>query len=255
MINSVQAFYMHNRFKMISSHNCNAPKHSGKFFMMSTRNLTNLPKPEALKRPLQALALLDAILEERWQYRYYSFNSKWSSSEQMGSMRNGSGDDFFAMFDSSGCFLRGFDHESKMTPWRKKPPKVWPGILETVPSQFAASVIEPAFHMEDTTFCIWCLASDSEWSRGVIQFPEDIVDPDGSEWMLSELEGKPEMYWAFAEEYFEVDVDVSAISRVFTHEPLSPELLAAFPANRNLAEIIADAEEKGYPIKRETSSQ
>jgi hypothetical protein len=217
--------------------------------MISTRDLTSLPKPDALCRLLQALALLDAILEEEWQYRYYSFNSKWSATEQMGSMRNGSGDDFFAIFDSSGCFLRGFDHESTMTPWRKTPPTIWPGVLEEVPPQFVNSLKEPAFHMEDTTFCIWCLASDSDWSRGSIEFPTNEDDPDGSLWMLSALDGNPKTYQLFAKEYFELDVELDGISRVFAHEPLSVELLQEFPSSRNVQDVIADAEEIGYPVK------
>ena len=217
--------------------------------MISTRNLASLPKPAILRRLLQSLALLDAIMEEEWDYRYYSFNAKWSDTEQMGSMRNGSGDDFFAVFDSSGAFLRGFDHESAMTPWRKTPPKIWPGVLDAVPIRFANSLHEPAFHMEDTTFCIWCQTSETEWSHGKIMFPEGEEDPDGSQWMLSALDGKPETYRSFVEEYFELEVDVNAISRVFAHEALSAELLAAFPTSRNFQEIIKEAEEIGYPVK------
>jgi hypothetical protein len=36
---------------------------------------------------------------------------------------------------------------------------------------------------------------------------------------------------------------------VFAHEPLSDELLQAFPSSRNVQDVIADAEEIGYPIK------
>jgi hypothetical protein len=216
--------------------------------MISTRDLAGLPEPYALRRILQALALLDAILEEEWQYRYYSYDSKWSETEEMGSMRNGSGDDLFAVFDASGCFLRGFDHESAMTPWRTTPPAVWPGVLDGVPPQFAASVTEPAFHMEDTTFCIWRLAGDTRWSHGAITFPPGEDDPDGSGWMLAALDGKAETYRSFAEEYFEVEVDLDAISRVFAHEPLSAALLDAFPSSRDLEDLVADAHEIGYPV-------
>lgn len=217
--------------------------------MISTLNLSNLPGPEALHRLLQALALLDAILEEEWNYRYYSFDSKWSPTEHMGSMRNGSGDDFFALFDDSGCFLRGFDHESAMSPWSATPPKVWPGVLDHVPLQFESSLNESAFHMEDTTFCIWCLAGDSVWSCGAIEYPSDEEDPDGSLWMLSALDGNPETYQEFVKDYFELDVPLEAIDRVFAHEPLSLGLLQAFPSSRNIQDVIIDAEEIGYPIK------
>ena len=36
-------------------------------------------------------AVLDLIVSPDWDGRYYSFNSKWSENEQMGSMRNGCG--------------------------------------------------------------------------------------------------------------------------------------------------------------------
>jgi hypothetical protein len=218
--------------------------------MISTRDLSKFPKPSALQRLLQAQAMLDAILEEEWDYRYYSFNAKWSATEKMGSMRNGCGDDYFAVFDAAGCFLRGFDHESVMSPWRATPPRVWPGVLEHLPTQFKTSLNEPAFHMEDTTFCIWCLADDLAWSCGSMEFPPGEDDPDGSEWMLSSLSGKPETYLQFAKEYFELDVALGAIARVYNHEPLSAALLSGFPSTRVLGDVLLDAEEIGYPIVR-----
>jgi len=67
--------------------------------------------------------------------------------------------------------------------------------------------------------------------------------------MLSALDGNPETYQLFVREYFELEVKLGAISRVFEHEPLSVELLQAFPCSRNFQDVIADAEEIGYPIK------
>lgn len=196
---------------------------------------------------MQSLALLDAILESDWQYRYFSFNAKWSQTEQMGSMRNGSGDDLFAIFDSNGCFIRGFDHESVMSPWGSGHKKVWPGVLDLVPSQLSQSLQEPAFHMEDTTFCVWRLHDDANWSVGRVDFPEG-DDPDGSEWMLSLVAGTPLDYQTFAADYFEVEVQLEAIGEVFAHAPLSRNLLAQFPAGRAWDDLVVDAEEIGYSV-------
>ena len=44
---------------------------------ISTRNLEGLPDVTRLKRLLQSLAMLDAILMPEWEYRYYSFNAHW----------------------------------------------------------------------------------------------------------------------------------------------------------------------------------
>src|SRR5215468_4022637 len=79
---------------------------------ISTSNLQDLPDVPTLMRLLQSIAMLDAILEPEWQYRYYSFNARWSESETMASMRNGQGDDFFALFNAEGAFIKGFVHDA-----------------------------------------------------------------------------------------------------------------------------------------------
>lgn len=71
--------------------------------MISTLNSDGLPGIDELRRLLQSMAMLDAILSPEWEYRYYSFNANWSTGEQMGSMRNGCGDHFFAHFTPAGC--------------------------------------------------------------------------------------------------------------------------------------------------------
>ena len=136
--------------------------------MISTRNLAELPTIEKLKKLTQSLAMLDAIIERNWEYRYYSFNSKWAENEQMASMRNGQGDGWYCGFGLPGAFLKGFDHESAMSPWSMEISKVWPGVLDAIPEDFKSFATEPAFSMEDTTFCIWRSVQDAQWNSGKI---------------------------------------------------------------------------------------
>ena len=63
---------------------------------ITTENLDGLPDVARLKRLLQSMAMLDAILMPEWEYRYYSFNALWGEGEMMGSMRDGAGDEFLA---------------------------------------------------------------------------------------------------------------------------------------------------------------
>ncbi len=81
--------------------------------------MTSLPSiPELLVRT-KALAALDLVLSPEWEYRYYSFNAAWSPNEQMASMRNGSGDEWWLVFHADGwAALKGLDHESEA--WSKK---------------------------------------------------------------------------------------------------------------------------------------
>lgn len=191
--------------------------------------------------------MLDAIIERQWEYRYYMFNNKWAEGEQMASMDNSSGDKFYCAFGSAGAFLKGFDHESEMSPWANEKLKIWPGVLDDVPEEFKAFVAEPAFEMDATTFCIWRRHQDAEWSTGRISFP-DGDDPDGSAWMLSILDGNPGTYQNWAEGYYERPVNLSAIQRIYGYEPLTLQLVEEFGIATDFAGIAADAAEIGYPI-------
>jgi hypothetical protein len=196
------------------------------------------------------MAMLDAILCPEWQFRYYSFSTVWAGGEQMGSMQNGSGDEFFAHFSSVGCWLKGFAHEYPMSPYRENPPRPWPGILDNVPSEFAACLREPAFSVENVTFCIWRRFDDLAWQVGRIQFLPDHPDPDGSEFLLSDLDGQPETYQAWAADYYEREVELSAVEHLYRHRPLSSEIVARLNSKVSLRELAGDISEIGYPYSQ-----
>jgi hypothetical protein len=216
--------------------------------MISTRDLSLLPDVEGLRRLLQSMAMLDAILCPEWQYRYYSFNSRWSMGEQMGSMRDGCGDDFFALFNRAGCWLKGFAHEAPMSPFRADgKQQVWPGVLDAVPEEFAACLREPAFKISDTTFCVWRRSIDLTWICGRIELPEDADDPDGSQGLLSPLDRNPESYHRWAESYYERDVNVDMVRAIYGHIPLSAEIIATLNPELTIALLEAEIDEIGYP--------
>jgi hypothetical protein len=220
---------------------------------ISTRDLSKLPGIDDLKRLMQSLAMLDAILSPEWEFRYYSFNSKWARGEEMGSMRTGSGDDFFALFNKHGCFLKGFDHESAMSPYRETPKRLWPGVLDGVPKEFDRALKQPAFSMEDTTFCIWRRYGDRKWHRGKIEFPKGEPNPDGSSRLLSELDGKPATYLRWARDYYSLDdedanrsLTLAQVRHVYAHEPLTAEMVKVINPEVTLAKLAADIAEIGY---------
>ncbi len=197
--------------------------------------------------------MLDAILSADWEFRYYSFNSKWDTGKMMASMRDGSGDDYFILFYSHGVIIKGFAHESPMSPFANEPPKVWSGVLESVPNEFQDFLAEPAFSIEATTFCIWRRYSDSSWQIGDIAYPEGLDpdtsenDPDGSEELLSILDGRPSSYHSFATYYFEEEIPLSAIQHIYEHKPLTKEIVSQLNAEITLDELRDDIEEIGYP--------
>jgi hypothetical protein len=217
--------------------------------MISTRDLSLLPDIEGLKVLSQSLAMLDAIIYPEWEYRYYSFNCRWAPNQAMASMRNGSGDEYFALFSSAGVILKGFAHESLMSPYANDRHSTWPGVLDNVPKVFSEFLSEPAFVVEDTTFCIWRTYDDAEWKQGNIQFP-DGEDPDGSAELLGMLDGDPQTYQAWAEDYYERPISLSAVRYVYEHQPLTQEVVTMLNTGLRLEALAADIEEIGYPLRR-----
>lgn len=211
-----------------------------------------IPGIPALRARCQSLAMLDAVLSPEWAYRYYSFDSFWSPGEEMASMRNGSGDAYSIVFCSAGAFIRGFDHESPMTPYGVTPRRLWPGLIDDVPPAFAQHVAEPAFSMPDlgmleATVCLWRQVHDSQWHTGGMEFPAG-DDPDGSGWMFELLvNDSPAAYQQFAEEYYEVPVDLAAVDHIYAMRPLTEDVVRALNAEASSESLAKDVAEIGYP--------
>jgi hypothetical protein len=215
-----------------------------------------LPDIDAVRDRSRALAMLDAILSPDWESRYYSYDAAWSDDEEMASMRDGSGGDYSIVFSQAGALVRCFDHESVMSPYVTG--ALWPGLVESVPEAFAGCVAEPAFTAEGAspngdllraTAVLWRETGDGGWHTGDIAFPDsDGADPDGADWLLDLLtDPAPTGYALFAEEYFEVKVDVQAVRLVYALTPLTEELVQWLNPERSLADLDDDITEIGYP--------
>jgi len=213
--------------------------------MVTKNRLAALPDIPSLKKLCQSLALLDAIMSPEWEYRYYSFNSKWAAGEMMASMRNGSGDEYFILFSPHGAIMKGFAHESVMSPWANDSEQVWPGVLDEVPDEFAEFLTEPAFSISATTFCIWRRNADASWQTGQINYPEG-EDPDGSEELLFVLDGDAATYHQFAEWYYERSIDLQAVRSIYEHQPLKAEIISGLNPEVLLESLRSDLEEIGY---------
>ena len=165
----------------------------------------------------------------------------------MASMRNGSGEEYFILFNSQGALIKGFSHESPMSPWANDPEQVWPGVLDQVPVEFESFLKEPAFSMEATTFCIWRRVRAESWQVGKIKYPDD-KDPDGSDELLTILDGDPKRYQKFAEGYYERPADLGSIKAIYEHRPLTPEIIKRLNPDVTIRRLKSDLDEIDYPL-------
>lgn len=212
---------------------------------ISTKALSLLPDILTLRAISQSLALLDAILSPVWEYRYYSFNAHWAAQQALASMRNGQGDSYLAWFSPNGVVLKGFAHESLMSPYRVNPPQLWPGILDGFPTQFSSFLSEVAFVIEETTFCVWRSAGSVNWQSGSIQFP-DGPDPDGSAQLLKLLDSKPQSYQQWAEAYYERPVDLPSAVHIYEQKSLTDQVVSTLNPSLSIQDLALDLTEIGY---------
>ena len=217
---------------------------------MSIHN--SLPPIDDLRRICQSIAMLDAIYCPEWMYRYYSFNNRWGPGSQMASMRNGSGDEYFILFTKAGAAIKGFAHEYPAWNWEGHS-RPLPGMFDGIPNDFDGFMREPAFSINETTYCYWRKYEDARWQCGSVVYPPG-KDPAGAIKMLAILLGNPDTYMDFVKEYYldgddspERHVDAQTIRRVYRHEPLTNIMVRNLHGGATLESVAADVEEIGYP--------
>lgn len=204
-----------------------------------------LPEIEATRRRAKALAMLDAILCPEWEYRYYSFNKNWSEGEEMASMRNGSGDEWFILFGAFGAVIKGLDHEASLA----NDPLFSQEVQRQLPKVFDPFLKEPAVSLDQMSFCYWRQTEDLVWHKVVSPNQALSQSADGSLEYLSMLIEPASSYQQFASEYFELHTPLDAIENIFAFAPLSTALGRSLNPNVSMGELIESASEIGYPIE------
>jgi len=212
--------------------------------VISTRDLTGLPDVDGFRRLTKSLATLDAILSPEWADRYYSFDSTWAKGQMLASMRDGSGDKWFAIICESGVALQGLAHEAPS--FRAGEPQPW--VFRDLPLEFHENLLrEPAADTANSTFCIWRLARDSTWRTGMRRKGEDREVDDGSAEVLSILSGRPQAYVDYARESYEREVRLEDVQAVYRHERLTRGLVMRLNDETDIEQLRADLKQIGYP--------
>jgi hypothetical protein len=213
-----------------------------------------LPSIEVVRDRCRAMAMLDAMIEPNWDDRFHAFDKLWSENEELATMRDGGGGEFSIVFSSRGAFVRGFDPDVPMSPYLVRPPRLWPGLVESVPASFAEYLSEPAFsgHHDffEATVCIWRTTGDPSWYSAPVEYPRGVDDPDGADDLFKlVVSGRPSLYRSFAVGLLDFDVDIDIVTHIYALEPLTRELVSRFNPQRRMKTLMEDVEEIGYPFE------
>ena len=214
--------------------------------MISTKKL-NLPERQKLQSICKAISVLDAILSQEWEYRYYSYNNKWADNEEFFEMRNGCGDQMLILFRKDGCVINGFAHElydfEEELPEKSK-------LTKELPEIFNEFIFGEPVKTIGTTFCIWNNESE-RWKIGDLENTYE----DGSEEMLSIFDGNPQTYVDWATEYFdesfiESGIPLETVTEIYKGKTLTKKMVLTIVEElEDWKQLENDLNEIDYPYE------
>ena len=183
--------------------------------MISTKEL-NLPDRQKLQKICKAISVLDAILSQEWEYRYYLYNSKWAEDEEYFGMRDGAGDLMDILFLENHCVISGFAHEFQ---YNQKS-----DLTKNLPEIYNQFIFDEPVATNGTTFCLWTNETKN-WEVGEIK---DFND--NSEDLLAIFDGNPQTYINWASEYFdesykETGIPLKTVTEIYQGKTLTKEMV------------------------------
>lgn len=205
--------------------------------------LEKLPDPEGLKKIMIVQAVLNTILCETEWLRYHSFIQKWDEGVCMAKIDNGAGDHLIMLFSAEGSIIKGFDHESQLSPYAQDEHMVWPGIFENVPNELSSLLEHEGIEKEDVTFCIWRKNSDSSWQKGKVKMPKGAND--GSDFLIGAIHQRAEDFVQWTKDYFDIALPAEVVEKVYEGVPITPEIIQMLNPDCNTEEVYRELKTMG----------
>lgn len=196
----------------------------------------SIPICETFRRRNQALAVLDAIVSPDWTYRYYSFDSHWPNSLGMGSMRDGSGNYWYEVSKNNDCALVLCDIEiAKSENYNVL------SCLDNINDSFRLLLSDPAFQISEATQLLFSSNSE-EWLACEEKYTERY------EFLLRHIiHWHAEDYVHWAAEYYESDLNIEWVEKIYRFESLTREIASAINPNIDLDPLADEVKTIGYP--------
>jgi hypothetical protein len=208
--------------------------------MISTKDFSLLPNKQNFQNLCKAISVLDAIICPEWEFRYYSYNSKWGEGEEFCEMRDGSGDLMNILFLENKCIISGFAHELQNN---KKSE-----VTANLPEVYHEFIFGEPVTSNGTSFCLW-INENNNWETGNISDYND-----NSEEMLTIFDGNPQTYIDWASEYFEdsysaTGIPFKTVKEIYDGKILTKEMVLSIVEEVEDWKLLEeDLKEINYPF-------
>ncbi|MBR2564210.1 MAG: hypothetical protein IKE29_06270 [Paenibacillus sp.] len=219
-------------------------------------NGTPIMEAPILHQWMRVMAVLDIILcDEEWLrvHRYHELRPDIA----WGSVDNGTGDHLHVLFTNTGTLIKGFDHESPLSPYAREDGEIYPGMYEGIPEELHSILCqhEEELNREDVTCCIWQEGDDLKWKTGswmkYALAEEHETDAEGGlDFLLGYIEETPEAYIDWAEGYYDMqEMSLAAVTEIYNHAPVNADLIRRLNPNRKVSVAMDEIKECGWAVQ------
>lgn len=225
---------------------------------MQAWNDTIMMNADALRKRLRILAALDIIFSEEEWLRVHHYENELQPGVAWGNINNGAGDHLHVLFTNSGTLIKGFDHESPLSPHAREDGEIYPGMYDEVPEALMAVLRdqEETLDLEDVTFCLWQEGNDLSWMVGnwiqMATAEEDEADArGGAEFLLGYMNKNSEDYVDWAKGYYDLpDLSLEAVAEIYDEKPVTASLIKQLCPERDVAAALNELQQRGYAVEQ-----
>lgn len=196
--------------------------------------------PRRLKNILKALTIIDIIMvpeENDW--------ARVVNGDMHGvpgfTISDGIGNDAHIFFNDDRAVIRGFYHESDLSPYNLKNPKPFlDTIYRNIPGDLFGYIKDVS---DDVTFCMWCDRSGTWYENA------HVSEDGGKANLFDYITDNAEEWISFAQDYYfeeEHTFDADAVDEVFKGAEITPELVLRINPYRNAEEAIEEILSYGF---------
>lgn len=204
--------------------------------MTSILDHDKLPSPSAIRDGIRFAAMIDTVLCAEAYLRHYTFQPTWSDGVSLAKYNNGCGDDMFVFTRGPEAVIKGFDHESPVSPYAQQEYGIWPNIYDGLPKALSELLDDVEVDRELVTFCTWYV--NDAWNIGPIEFPNG--EDDGAAYLLETIPYSADDYSKWANDYYEIELNVDVIRSIYEGREIDFDTVRSLNPDRNPDSVLAE---------------
>ncbi|MBY6915768.1 MULTISPECIES: hypothetical protein [Clostridium] len=193
-------------------------------------------------------AVLDIILQPQnksW-LRLTTFIKNFYTNVDVAKVDNGAGDHLYCIFSADGVIIKGFDHESDLSPYANEENNIAKGIYDQVPNKLLNLLDDDTMEKDDVTFCIWQNSDETEWKQGNIILPKNCNknEDGGKSFLLDYIFENEENWFEWATSYYGIDKNTfSYVESIYKGEPITEKIVQGINSERDYNEVKQEISE------------